>query len=54
MEERSGSVRPLTRSEIWDAERKSELFQRAFDLEPRFVWVREAEKRAPKLRLAAS
>ena len=42
------------RVEIWDAERKSELFQRAFDLEPRFVWVREAEKRAPKLRLAAS
>src|SRR6266478_5552968 len=40
------------RVEIWDAERKSGLFQRAFDLEPRFVWVRGAERR-PRLRLAA-
>lgn len=42
------------RVEIWDAERKSGLFQRAFDLEPRFVWVRGAERRAPRLRLAAA
>ncbi len=41
------------RVEIWDAERKSGLFQRAFDLEPRFVWVRGAERR-PRLRLAAA
>src|SRR6266404_3447580 len=40
------------RVEIWDAERKSGLFQRAFDLEPRFVRVRGAERR-PRLRLAA-
>ena len=39
------------RVEIWDAERKSGLFQRAFDLEPRFVWVRGAERHA-RLRLA--
>jgi len=44
------------RVEIWDAERKAGLFQRAFDVEPRFVWVREAEKRVPRprLRLAAA
>lgn len=42
------------RVEIWDAERKSGLFSRAFDLEPRFVWVRDAERRQPRLRLAAS
>jgi exopolyphosphatase/guanosine-5'-triphosphate,3'-diphosphate pyrophosphatase len=41
------------RVDIWDAERKSGLFQRAFDLEPRFVWVRGAERR-PRLRLAAT
>jgi hypothetical protein len=43
------------RVEIWDAERKAGLFERAFDVEPRFVWVREAERRAerrPRLRLA--
>jgi exopolyphosphatase/guanosine-5'-triphosphate,3'-diphosphate pyrophosphatase len=40
------------RVEIWDAERKAGLFQRAFDLEPRFVWLRGAERR-PRLRLAA-
>jgi exopolyphosphatase/guanosine-5'-triphosphate,3'-diphosphate pyrophosphatase len=44
------------RVEIWDAERKAGLFQLAFDLEPRFVWMRSVERRtsAPKLRLAAS
>ena len=47
------------RVEIWDAERKSGLFERAFKLEPRFIWVRAvekraAEKRSPRLRLAAS
>lgn len=42
------------RVEIWDAERKSGLFQRAFDLEPRFVWVRGAERRGPRLHLAAA
>ena len=42
------------RVEIWDAERKAGLFERAFKLEPRFVWVRAAEKRSPRLRLAAS
>ena len=41
------------RVEIWDAERKSGLFQRAFDMEPRLVWVRGAEQRNPRLRLAA-
>jgi len=40
--------------EIWDAERKAGLFERAFDLEPRFVWVRGAERRSPRLRLAAA
>jgi exopolyphosphatase/guanosine-5'-triphosphate,3'-diphosphate pyrophosphatase len=43
------------RVEIWDAERKGGLFERAFDVEPRFVWVREAARRAtraPRLRLA--
>ena len=42
------------RVEIWDAERKSGLFERAFKMEPRFAWVRGMEKRAPRLRLAAS
>ncbi len=42
------------RVEIWDAERKSGLFLRAFDLEPRFVWVRGAERRGPRLHLAAA
>ena len=44
------------RVEIWDAERKAGLFERAFEVEPRFVWVREAEKRVPRprLRLAAA
>jgi exopolyphosphatase / guanosine-5'-triphosphate,3'-diphosphate pyrophosphatase len=44
------------RVEIWDAERKSGLFQRAFKLEPRFVWVRGAavERRRPRLRLASA
>jgi len=44
------------RVEIWDAERKAGLFERAFDREPRFVWVREAEKRVarPRLRLASA
>ena len=42
------------RVEIWDAERKSGLFLRAFDLEPRFVWVKAAERRHAKLRLAAA
>jgi exopolyphosphatase/guanosine-5'-triphosphate,3'-diphosphate pyrophosphatase len=42
------------RVEIWDAERKSGLFLRAFDLEPRFVWVKATERRHPKLRLAAA
>jgi exopolyphosphatase/guanosine-5'-triphosphate,3'-diphosphate pyrophosphatase len=44
------------RVEIWDAERKAGLFGRAFDVEPRFVWVKEAEKRVPRprLRLAAA
>jgi exopolyphosphatase / guanosine-5'-triphosphate,3'-diphosphate pyrophosphatase len=40
------------RVEIWDAQRKAGLFQRAFDVDPRFVWVREAEGRVPRLRLA--
>ncbi len=40
------------RVEIWDAERKSRLFLRAFDVEPRFVWLRGAERRQPRLRLA--
>ena len=40
------------RVEIWDAERKSGLFERAFKLEPRFEWVRGAERHAPRLRLA--
>jgi exopolyphosphatase/guanosine-5'-triphosphate,3'-diphosphate pyrophosphatase len=40
------------RVEIWDAERKSGLFLRAFDVEPRFVWVKTAERRQPRLRLA--
>ena len=44
------------RVEIWDAERKSGLFQRAFTLEPRFVWVHGVERRggAQRLRLAAA
>lgn len=42
------------RVEIWDAERKAGLFQRAFDVDPRFVWVRGSERRNPKLRLAAA
>jgi len=44
------------RVEIWDAERKSGLFQRAFKLEPRFVWVHGAERRGgvQRLRLAAA
>jgi exopolyphosphatase/guanosine-5'-triphosphate,3'-diphosphate pyrophosphatase len=50
------------RVEIWDAERKSGLFVRAFDLEPRFSWVQSAAggaraartERRPRLRLAAS
>lgn len=42
------------RVEIWDAERKAGLFQRAFDLEPRFVWVRGGERRNPRLRLASA
>jgi exopolyphosphatase / guanosine-5'-triphosphate,3'-diphosphate pyrophosphatase len=42
------------RVEIWDAERKGGLFQRAFDAEPRFAWVRGAVRRVPRLRLAAS
>jgi exopolyphosphatase/guanosine-5'-triphosphate,3'-diphosphate pyrophosphatase len=46
------------RVEIWDAERKSGLFIRAFDLEPRFAWVRgvgaRVERRQPRLRLAAA
>jgi exopolyphosphatase/guanosine-5'-triphosphate,3'-diphosphate pyrophosphatase len=42
------------RVEIWDAERKEGLFLRAFDLEPRFVWVRGGERRTPQLRLASA
>jgi exopolyphosphatase/guanosine-5'-triphosphate,3'-diphosphate pyrophosphatase len=44
------------RVEIWDAERKSGLFQQAFKLEPRFVWVHGVEQRggAHRLRLAAA
>jgi len=47
------------RVEIWDAERKAGLFQRAFDLDPRFVWLRgvrggAADRRHPRLRLAAA
>jgi len=42
------------RVEIWDAERKAGLFERAFDLEPRFVWMRSVERRSPRLRLAAA
>ncbi|HWC75213.1 MAG TPA: Ppx/GppA phosphatase family protein [Gemmatimonadales bacterium] len=44
------------RVEIWDAERKSKLFERAFHVEPRFVWVREAARvdRRHRLRLAAA
>ena len=38
------------RVEIWDAERKSGLFERAFKLEPRIVWVRGAERRSPRAR----
>lgn len=42
------------RVEIWDAERKSRLFQRAFGMEPRFTWVRgERARRTPSLRLAS-
>jgi exopolyphosphatase/guanosine-5'-triphosphate,3'-diphosphate pyrophosphatase len=40
------------RVEIWDAERKAGLLYRAFDVEARFVWVHEADKRVPRLRLA--
>ncbi|PYP15546.1 MAG: Ppx/GppA family phosphatase [Gemmatimonadetes bacterium] len=42
------------RVEIWEAERKAGLFVRAFGLEPRFAWVRGAERRQPRLRLAAA
>ena len=52
------------RVEIWDAERKSGLFQRAFKLEARFAWVHEAGatgaaragagRGAQRLRLAAA
>jgi hypothetical protein len=46
------------RVEIWDAERKSGLFQRAFSLEPRFVWVHGLERRggagSHRLKLAAA
>jgi exopolyphosphatase / guanosine-5'-triphosphate,3'-diphosphate pyrophosphatase len=42
------------RVEIWDAERKAGLFERAFEIEPRFVWVHGAERRLPRLRLAAA
>jgi exopolyphosphatase/guanosine-5'-triphosphate,3'-diphosphate pyrophosphatase len=42
------------RVEIWDAERKSGLFERAFKAEPRFVWVRGGERRQPRLRLAVA
>ncbi len=42
------------RVEIWDAERKSGLFQRAFGLEPRFTWARaERARRKARLRLAS-
>jgi exopolyphosphatase/guanosine-5'-triphosphate,3'-diphosphate pyrophosphatase len=46
------------RVEIWDAERKAGLFVRAFAVEPRFVWTREAERREVgargRLRLAVT